>query len=98
MSTLRFTPRRKRLFDTIDDLLLTPGAVGFQTTDEVPSDLILNGRAVTEATNRDFRALIAHRLFLVDEDGTLFLTGHGRRQCADWKRHDGDERVTAIQL
>lgn len=97
MSDLRFTPRRKRLLDTIDDLLLTPGAIGFQTTDGVPSDLILNDRAVTEATNKDFRALIAHRLFLAD-DGKLFLTGHGRRQLAAWKRHDGDERVAAVQL
>lgn len=99
MTPLRYTPRRKRLLDTLDGLMLAPNVVGFQTTDGKPTHLILHGRAVTDATNKVFRDFIEHKLFLVDDEGHLFLSGHGRRHVLAWKqRYADDARVADIRL
>lgn len=99
LKTLRFTPRRKRLIDALDLAVHTVGGVGFQTTDGVPTHLILNGRAVVEETSREFRAMLAAGLLLRDGDRlTVTMWGQGHRARWEHHRYADDPRVAEITL
>lgn len=93
LKTLRFTPRRKLLIDALDIATHALGGVGFQTTDGVPTHLILNGRAVAEETSREFRAMLDAQLLLINGPG-LLVTMHGQAHRHRWATRN----VGAIQL
>jgi hypothetical protein len=99
LKALRFTPRRKRLIDALVLAVHTMGGTGFQTTDGVPTHLILNGRAVSEATSADFRAMLAAGLLLTDGK-RLTVTMWGQRHHIRWEgqRYVSDPRVAGVNL
>lgn len=80
LRSLRYTPRRKRLLDALNVATHTLDGVGFQTTDGVPTHLIVNGRTVAEDTSRDFRAMLAAGLLLRDGQRVIVtMWGQGHR-------------------
>jgi hypothetical protein len=78
---LKYTPRRMVLLREFANGV--PERFGYQTTDGVPTHLILGGRAVSEATNRDFRRMLAEEL-IVAENGRVRVTGWGLDHKDAW--------------
>lgn len=78
---LKYTPRRAVLLREFANGV--PERFGFQTTDGVPTHLILGGRAVGEATNRDFRRMLAEEL-IVPVNGSVRVTGWGLDHKDAW--------------
>jgi hypothetical protein len=78
---LKYTPRRAVLLREFAGS--APERFGYQTTDGVPTHLILGGRAVSEATNRDFRRMLAEEL-VITENGRVRITGWGLDHKDAW--------------
>jgi hypothetical protein len=86
---LRFTPRRKTLLNALANAKST----GFQTTDGIATHLILNGRAVTEATSADFRAMVVRGLLALDGQ-RVTVTQLGQDHRTRWANVTGSAAIT----
>lgn len=80
---LKYTPRRAKLLGELRGAL-TPDRLGYQTTDGEPTHLILGGRAVSDATNRDFRQMLQNGLAEA-ADGRVRITGWGHDHYDSWE-------------
>lgn len=93
---LRYTPYRLALLEELThaDRVTT----GYQTTDEVPTHLILNGRAVNERASEAFRALLGAALIKA-ENSQVTVTGAGQRRRLAWLDAHGDDlRLASVDL
>ena len=96
MPVTRYTPHRLALLDAL--LGADQGTTGYQTTDDVPTHLILNGRAVSEKTSEAFRALLGGALVKA-EGGQVTMTGAGQRRRLVWlDAHGDDPRLAGLDL
>lgn len=80
---LKYMPRRAKLLSELRGALV-PERLGYQTTDGVPTHLILGGRAVSDATNRDFRRMLQNGL-VEAADGRVRVTGWGHDHHDSWE-------------
>ena len=92
---LRYSPRRAVLLREIANGVRE--RFGYQTTDGVPTHLILGGRAVNEATNRDFRRMLAEELIIIS-GSSVRATGWGLDHHDAWHinnshNHDKEQAV-----
>lgn len=92
--TPRYSPRRLRLFREIYGA--ADGHIGYQTTDGVPSDLIIGHAVVSAATNRDFAALRGGRLVSA-KDGQVRVTGWGMDLMDDWMKKFGERDADKLR-
>lgn len=96
MPATRYTPYRLAVLEELTHA--DRPTTGYQTTDDVPTHLILNGRAVSEKASEAFRALRAAALIKA-EGGQVTVTGAGQRRRLEWlDAHGHDPRLAKIDL
>lgn len=96
MLTARYTPFRLAVLDELTRADAV--ATGYQTTDDVPTHLILNGRAVNEKASEAFRALQESGL-VEAASNRITVTETGLEARVKWLTDRGhDPRLARVDL